>query len=119
MMVPSGWRVASRHLPDVPEAGASASRSSLRQAVRLPVRTGRNGQFYRSGADRASKQIVRRAAWDTMRAACSTKNREPEGVELMRKIVSAAVAAICLLPAAVRAEVVRFDLVERVTAFAG
>ena len=37
----------------------------------------------------------------------------------MRKIVSAAVAATCLLPAASRAEVVRFDIVDRAPAFAG
>ena len=37
----------------------------------------------------------------------------------MRKIVSAAVAATCLLPAASRAEVARFDIVDRAPAFAG
>ncbi|MBV8700799.1 MAG: hypothetical protein JO052_23555, partial [Bradyrhizobium sp.] len=37
----------------------------------------------------------------------------------MRKLVSAAMAAICLLPTTLWAEVVRFDSVERVPAFAG
>jgi hypothetical protein len=37
----------------------------------------------------------------------------------MRRIVAAAIATACLLPATLRAEVVRFEIVERVPAFAG
>jgi Alpha/beta hydrolase domain len=37
----------------------------------------------------------------------------------MRRIFASAIAAVCLSPAALQAEVIRFDIVERVTAFAG
>ena len=37
----------------------------------------------------------------------------------MRRIFAGAIAAVCLSPAALRAEVVRFDIVERAPAFAG
>ena len=37
----------------------------------------------------------------------------------MRKMLAGAIAAVCLSPVALRAEVVRFDIVERVPAFAG
>ena len=37
----------------------------------------------------------------------------------MRKILAGAIAAVCLSPVAPRAEVVRFDIVERLPAFAG
>jgi Alpha/beta hydrolase domain len=37
----------------------------------------------------------------------------------MRKILTAVIAAICLLPVTLRAEVVRFDILERVPAFSG
>ena len=37
----------------------------------------------------------------------------------MRKILAGAIAAVCLSPVALRAEVVRFDIVERLPAFAG
>ena len=37
----------------------------------------------------------------------------------MRKILAGAIAAVCLSPVALRAEVVRFDIVEREPAFAG
>ena len=37
----------------------------------------------------------------------------------MRRIFAGAIAAVCLSPFALRAEVVRFDIVERVPAFAG
>jgi hypothetical protein len=37
----------------------------------------------------------------------------------MRSIATAVIAAICLIPSALRAEVVRFDIIERAPAFAG
>src|SRR5690349_6083560 len=37
----------------------------------------------------------------------------------MRKILAGAIAAVCLSPVALRAEVIRFDIVERGPAFAG
>jgi Alpha/beta hydrolase domain len=37
----------------------------------------------------------------------------------MRRIVTAVIAAICLIPVTLRAEVIRFDILERVPAFAG
>src|SRR5438105_12119811 len=37
----------------------------------------------------------------------------------MRKILAGAIAAVCLSPVALRAEVVRFDIVERLPAFSG
>jgi hypothetical protein len=37
----------------------------------------------------------------------------------MRRIFASAIAAVCLSPAALQAEVIRFDIVERVTAFGG
>ena len=37
----------------------------------------------------------------------------------MRKILAGAIAAVCLSPVGLRAEVVRFDIVERLPAFAG
>ena len=37
----------------------------------------------------------------------------------MRKLMFAAIAAVCLLPTAPQAEVIRFDISERVPAFAG
>ena len=37
----------------------------------------------------------------------------------MRRILAGAIAAVCLLPVTLRAEVVRFDITERVPAFAG
>jgi hypothetical protein len=37
----------------------------------------------------------------------------------MRRIITAVIASACLLPLALRAEVVRFDIVERVPAFSG
>ena len=37
----------------------------------------------------------------------------------MRKILAGAIAAVCLSPIGLRAEVVRFDIVERLPAFAG
>src|SRR6478672_9542770 len=37
----------------------------------------------------------------------------------MRKILAGAIAAVCLSPLALRAQVVRFDIVERLPAFAG
>ena len=37
----------------------------------------------------------------------------------MRRIIAGAIAAVCLSPAGLRAEVIRFDIVERAPAFAG
>ena len=37
----------------------------------------------------------------------------------MRRIIAGAIAAVCLSPAALRAEIIRFDIVERAPAFAG
>ena len=37
----------------------------------------------------------------------------------MRKILAGAIAAVCLSPVGLRAEVVRFDIVERLPAFEG
>ena len=37
----------------------------------------------------------------------------------MRKILAGAIAAVCLSPVALRAEVIRFDIVERLPAFVG
>ena len=37
----------------------------------------------------------------------------------MRRILAGAIAAICLSPMPLRAEVIRFDIAERVPAFAG
>ncbi len=37
----------------------------------------------------------------------------------MRRIVTAVIAVACLVPVTLRAEVVRFDILERVPAFAG
>jgi hypothetical protein len=37
----------------------------------------------------------------------------------MRRIITGVIAAICLLPVTLRAEIVRFDILERVPAFAG
>src|SRR5712671_6664048 len=37
----------------------------------------------------------------------------------MRRILAGAIAVVCLSPVALRAEVIRFDIVERVPAFAG
>ena len=37
----------------------------------------------------------------------------------MRKMLAGAIAAVCLSPVGLRAEVIRFDIVERVQAFAG
>jgi len=40
-------------------------------------------------------------------------------MKAMRRIVTAVIAAACVLPVTARAEVVRFDVLERVPAFSG